>query len=293
MATKQIITEDMKEFFEDILQCPNCNTQIKDPRILPCHHSFCLNCLREHIQDGLQNCAICQQKVPLPVNNVYGFPKNDILHKILNFLGSSNVDGYYPNDQILGKTNGAIQSEDNQDSSISNIENPDNEIIYKSLEEILINQLKESLVTHLADVYNCPYYFGDMSRLEAEKLLQNEPDGSFLLRNSSEKGRYPYSITFKKNGEISSLRITFSGNQFRFEGQYPRMPNFDSVIYLIENYMKIPNATLKTPVLRKDPFSLKDLSMAIVSDSTTFQEIMQLPIPQELKEYLRLQKLTL
>ena len=83
-------TEDMKEFFEDILQCPNCNTQIKDPRILPCHHSFCLNCLREHIEDGLQNCAICQQKVPLPVNNVYGFPKNDILHKILNFLGSSN-----------------------------------------------------------------------------------------------------------------------------------------------------------------------------------------------------------
>ena len=80
----------MKEFFEDILQCPNCNTQIKDPRILPCHHSFCLNCLREHIEDGLQNCAICQQKVPLPVNNVYGFPKNDILHKILNFIGSSN-----------------------------------------------------------------------------------------------------------------------------------------------------------------------------------------------------------
>ena len=80
----------MKEFFEDILKCPNCNTQIKDPRILPCHHSFCLNCLREHIQDGLQNCAICHQKVPLPVNNVYGFPKNDILHKILNFLGSSN-----------------------------------------------------------------------------------------------------------------------------------------------------------------------------------------------------------
>jgi len=288
----------MKDFFEDILQCPNCNTQIKDPRILPCHHSFCLNCLREHFEGGLQNCAICQQKVPLPVNNVWGFPKNDILNKILNFLGSSNVsstvNGYAANDQILGNTNEGLQLEENLDSSAtSNIENFDNEIIYKSLEEILINQLNESLVPHLVDVFNCPYYFGDMSRLEAEDLLQNEPDGSFLLRNSSDKTRFPYSITFKKNGEISSLRITFSGNQFRFEGQYPRMPNFDSVIYLIENYMKIPNATLRTPVLRKNPFSLKDLSKAIVSDSTTFDEIMQLPIPQELKEYLRLQKLTL
>ena len=121
---------------------------------------------------------------------------------ILNKKHSFTVDGYYKNDQILGNTNGAIQPEENQDSSISetsNIENPDNEIIYKTLEEILTNQFKESLVPHLADVYNCPYYFGDMSRLEAEKLLQNEPDGSFLLRNSSEKGRYPYRYVFFKN----------------------------------------------------------------------------------------------
>ena len=80
----------MKEFLEEILKCPICKCQIKDPRILPCYHSFCLNCLRQHIENGLQSCAICQEKVPLPVNNVWGFPKNEVLHKILNFINPSN-----------------------------------------------------------------------------------------------------------------------------------------------------------------------------------------------------------
>lgn len=173
------------------------------------------------------------------------------------------------------------------ESETNNVEKPDKEIIYKSLDEIL----KESLVPNLTAVYNCPYYYGDMSRLEAESLLLDKPNGSFLLRNSSDKRRFPFSITFKQNEEIWSMRMEFYRNQFRFEFQESWMPSFESAISLIEHCQGIPESPVKQPILRKDPFSLKDLSKAVVSDSTTYGDVKKLPIPRELHDYLKLQKL--
>ena len=65
------------------------------------------------------------------------------------------------------------------------------------------------------------------------------------------------------------------------------MPCFESAMGLIDHYQKIPNPTILQPVLRKDPFSLKELSKAVVSDSTTYGDVKELPIPRELHEYLR------
>ena len=207
-------------------------------------------------------------------------------------VSSSGGEGYALNNQILGSDNekqlaGAEGSKDPSESETNNIEKPDKEIIYTSLDEIL----KESLVPHLTAVYSCPYYYGEMSRLEAEGLLLNKPNGSFLLRNSSDKRRFPYSITVKQNEVIWSMRIEFYRNQVRFEDQESWMPCFESAMDLIEHYQKIPNPTLLQPVLRKIPFSLKELTKAIVSDCTTFGDVNELPIPRELHEYLRLQKL--
>ena len=89
------------------------------------------------------------------------------------------------------------------------------------------------------------------------------------------------------------MRIEFYKNQCRLEHQESWMPCFESAMDLIEHYQKIPNPTLLQPVLRKDPFSLKELSKAVVSDSTTFGDVNELPIPRELHKYLRLQKLTM
>ena len=42
----------MAEGIEKILECPICLEQIKNPKMLPCQHSFCLkNCL-ENLVDG-------------------------------------------------------------------------------------------------------------------------------------------------------------------------------------------------------------------------------------------------
>lgn len=45
-----------------------------------------------------------------------------------------------------------------------------------------------------------------MSSEAAEKLLLNEPDGSFIVRDSSDD-RYIFSLTFKLNACIRHVRI--------------------------------------------------------------------------------------
>ena len=80
----------MAEGIEKILECPICLEQIKNPKMLPCQHSFCLkNCL-ENLVDGssstknpLLMCPLCREIYDVPINGVSGFPNNYILQNLL------------------------------------------------------------------------------------------------------------------------------------------------------------------------------------------------------------------
>ncbi len=50
------------------------------------------------------------------------------------------------------------------------------------------------------------WYWGPISGDAAEKLLATEPDGSFVVRDSSDQ-HYIFSLTFKLNGNIRHCRI--------------------------------------------------------------------------------------
>ncbi|XP_055614810.1 uncharacterized protein LOC129761119 isoform X2 [Toxorhynchites rutilus septentrionalis] len=50
------------------------------------------------------------------------------------------------------------------------------------------------------------WYWGPISSEGAEKILSNEPDGSFLVRDSSDD-HYIFSLTFKLNGFVRHVRI--------------------------------------------------------------------------------------
>lgn len=55
-------------------------------------------------------------------------------------------------------------------------------------------------------VKDCGWYWGPVSGEVAEKLLANEPDGSFIVRDSSDDA-YIFSLTFKLNGLVRHVRI--------------------------------------------------------------------------------------
>ena len=41
------ISEAIKEQLEEIIQCAICHDNLSDPRVLPCSHTFCLQCMKD------------------------------------------------------------------------------------------------------------------------------------------------------------------------------------------------------------------------------------------------------
>ena len=46
MAESQPSLSSFKDQFDDQLTCNVCLDQYTDPKVLPCHHSFCLKCIQ-------------------------------------------------------------------------------------------------------------------------------------------------------------------------------------------------------------------------------------------------------
>jgi len=56
--------------------CPICQDELKDPRLLPCIHSFCLECLERHWRDKEPGddvpCPVCRHEFQIPKTGVAG-----------------------------------------------------------------------------------------------------------------------------------------------------------------------------------------------------------------------------
>uniref|UniRef100_A0A1B6C6H0 Suppressor of cytokine signaling 7 n=2 Tax=Clastoptera arizonana TaxID=38151 RepID=A0A1B6C6H0_9HEMI len=59
------------------------------------------------------------------------------------------------------------------------------------------------------------WYWGPISGEAAEKILSSEPDGSFIVRDSSDD-HYIFSLTFKLNGCVRHVRIEHDQGNFSF-----------------------------------------------------------------------------
>lgn len=48
------------DYVNELLNCPICLDRFKEPKILPCHHSFCNICIINVIQDRKIECPTCR-----------------------------------------------------------------------------------------------------------------------------------------------------------------------------------------------------------------------------------------
>ncbi|XP_019620296.1 PREDICTED: tripartite motif-containing protein 2-like [Branchiostoma belcheri] len=77
------------EFDDQFLTCAVCMLHYRDPKILPCLHSFCKDCLQEWAtkQQPLE-CPTCRIQVSLPDQGVDGLKTNFYVNNLLDFAAA-------------------------------------------------------------------------------------------------------------------------------------------------------------------------------------------------------------
>ena len=70
------ITEEVVKKIDSKLECSICLKKFKEPKLLPCFHTFCKPCLERLVVQGPEGqsltCPNCEQEVNLPENGVAG-----------------------------------------------------------------------------------------------------------------------------------------------------------------------------------------------------------------------------
>lgn len=125
---------------EDLLQCSICNHEYKDPKQLPCLHSFCFDCLRSYISPSLsasnfvngKNQVFCEE--PLPNNFQSPSQTNGI-----------NVQRYGTNELTMLHRCPVCNTHISIDSSFTPLqyiqELPSNNVLLMRIQEEQINKL--------------------------------------------------------------------------------------------------------------------------------------------------------
>lgn len=152
-------------------------------------------------------------------------------------------------------------------------------------------------------VKNCDWYWGPICGSAAEQVLSTEPDGSFLVRDSSDD-RYIFSLTFKLNGTVRHVRIEHDQGNFSF-GSFTRFKS-NTIVDFVQNavehsrsgrYLFFLNrrptngpmrVQLLHPVSRvKQVQSLQHMCRFVILKLVPRDHVDQLPVPKRIMDYLK------
>lgn len=156
------------------------------------------------------------------------------------------------------------------------------------------------LIRELCSLAHEGWYWGPVSRQEAEEKLHGQPDGAFLVRDSS-SDNYLLSVSFRSSGRTLHTRIEYSYGMFSFYAQ----EGFPSIAELINHSMcysqtavycySTPRSPtqpsfpvrLTTPLSRfMQVKSLQYLCRFVIRQYIRLDNIQKLPLPKPIKGYI-------
>src|ERR1700733_375234 len=83
--------EKAKEKLREITECPICMSSFTDPRMLPCIHTFCFECLKRTAETEQRKpgdkmpCPLCRKDFIISTDGVNGVQKNFFMENLLEF----------------------------------------------------------------------------------------------------------------------------------------------------------------------------------------------------------------
>ncbi|XP_071817039.1 uncharacterized protein [Apostichopus japonicus] len=79
----------MEGLTENFFNCPVCLDQFNEPKLLPCLHRYCNDCLRKFIQashDRTIECPLCKQRCSIPKDGLDDFKTDFHMKSMLEFI---------------------------------------------------------------------------------------------------------------------------------------------------------------------------------------------------------------
>ncbi|XP_064609039.1 E3 ubiquitin-protein ligase TRIM56-like [Liolophura sinensis] len=97
---------------EKFLTCSICLEKFKTPKLLPCLHTFCLKCLKDHVDRSAKNgsfpCPNCRQPTDVPTDTDTGFKTNFFMNSLLDFFADTDAGHTCSFCLSTGKTEKAV-----------------------------------------------------------------------------------------------------------------------------------------------------------------------------------------
>ena len=92
---------DLRAKLEQEVTCAICLDQLKDPKLLPCHHSFCKTCLERHQRSREQQrdillCPVCKKVIPLSSSGIDALPIDFKYKNLVDLIQSTKVSDLTP-----------------------------------------------------------------------------------------------------------------------------------------------------------------------------------------------------
>eukprot|EP00058_Branchiostoma_floridae_P002193 XP_002587681.1 hypothetical protein BRAFLDRAFT_92727 [Branchiostoma floridae] len=114
----------LEEQFKEDLSCSICLDLFDRPKVLPCQHTFCHDCLIDHAaRRGIFKCPNCRLRVQLPRNGVAGLPDNYLVTSLCERFEQSpqfegrkerSLSGDTPNFQHVPECNIPVRFEESR-----------------------------------------------------------------------------------------------------------------------------------------------------------------------------------